>query len=137
MNDMRDDIHSLRQLVKAENEFINHRLTWLGTFQGLLLAALAFAWDKDGTWWIVIILCLVGMAVALSTWVATLRANEAIEKVNKRWDEIMPANYAGLGVEIIKGHEGKWQKLMPGKFLPLIFFIAWVAIGIVHLTRCS
>jgi cell division protein FtsW (lipid II flippase) len=109
----------------------------LGTFQGLLLAALAFAWDKDDTWWIVIILCLVGLAVALSTWVATLRANEAIERVNEWWDDSKPPDCLGLGVERIKGHEGKLQKLMPGRFLPLTFFIAWMAIGLVHLTRCS
>ena len=62
MNDLRDDIRTLRQLVKAENEFINHRLTWLGAFQGLLLAALAFAWDKGDTRWLVVVICVVGMA---------------------------------------------------------------------------
>ena len=137
MNDIRDNIENLRQLVKAENEFIHHRLTWLGTFQGLLFAALAFAWGKDDTWWIIIILCFVGLTVALSTWVATLRANKAIESVNKWWDINKPSDYLGLGVELVKGHEGKWQILMPGKFLPFIFFVVWIAIGLVHLTRCS
>lgn len=41
-----DDFDRIRNLIRHENELINQRLTWLGTFQGLLLAALAFAWDK-------------------------------------------------------------------------------------------
>ena len=26
---------SIRSMIKNENDLINHRLTWLGTFQGL------------------------------------------------------------------------------------------------------
>ncbi len=137
MTDSSENIDSLRQLVKTENELINHRLTWLATFQGLLLAALAFAWNKKDAWWIVVVLCLVGMAVALSTGVATYRANLAIKKVNDWWDANRPADYLGLGVEGIKSHEGRFQKLMPGKFLPWLFFAAWAVIGLIHSTRCG
>src|SRR5205823_760429 len=62
--------------IKYENELINQRLTWLGTFQGLLLAALAFAWGKSSATAIVCVICVVGAIVALSTWVATFRANK-------------------------------------------------------------
>jgi hypothetical protein len=74
-----DDFDRIRELIRHENELINQRLTWLGTFQGLLLAALAFAWDKKSAGGIVCVLCTVGAMVAISTGVATRRANRAID----------------------------------------------------------
>jgi hypothetical protein len=33
-------------MIMHENQLINDRVTWLLTFQGLLLAALGFAWER-------------------------------------------------------------------------------------------
>jgi hypothetical protein len=37
MEQIRTKQAEIRDAIKAENELINQRLTWLGTFQGLLL----------------------------------------------------------------------------------------------------
>ena len=118
--------------IKYENELINQRLTWLGTFQGLLLAALAFAWGKSSATAIVCVICVVGAIVALSTWVATFRANKAISLFSAHWDSIKPKEYSGVGVEGVRSRSGYFWWLMPGYALPWLFFLAWLVIGFIH-----
>ena len=118
--------------IKYENELINQRLTWLGTFQGLLLAALAFAWGKSSATAIVCVICVVGAIVALSTWVATFRANKAISLFSVHWDSIKPKEYSGVGVEGVRSRSGYFWWLMPGYALPWLFFLAWLVIGFIH-----
>ena len=133
-----NDIASIiRSMIKNENDLINHRLTWLGTFQGLLLAALAFAWDKIDAWGVVTILCVLGALVALSTGVATLLANQAIKILVDLWDENMPNGYFGPDVEGARSHKRWFRFLMPGYFLPLLFIVGWIAITIIHMSRCG
>jgi hypothetical protein len=134
-DDIRGD--SIRSMIKNENDLVNHRLTWLGTFQGLLLAALAFAWGKSDAAEIVMILCVLGALVALSTGVATCRANQAIKRLDAQWDQGKPADYAGPDVEGVRSHEGWFWFLMPGYFLPWLFFFAWIGIAFIHLNRCG
>lgn len=85
----RREIHDEdRDSSRFENELINQRLTWFGTLQGLLLAALAFAW-KDAPA-MVVILGGLGVLVAVSVGIATHRAN-------KRLDQLDPDNRRGIG----------------------------------------
>jgi hypothetical protein len=134
-----DDIagNATRSMIKNENDLINHRLTWLGTFQGLLLAALAFAWDKRDVWGVVTILCVLGALVALSTGVATWRANQAIKRLDALWDRSKPEDYSGPDVEGVRSHEGWLWFLTPGYFIPWLFLSAWIAIAFIYLRRCG
>src|SRR5438034_10354323 len=118
--------------IKYENELLNHRLTWLGVFQGLLLAALAFAWGKPSATAIVCVICVLGAMVALSTSVATFRANKSISLFSAYWDSIKPKEYSGVGVEGVRSRSGYFWWLMPGYALPWLFFFAWLAIGFIH-----
>ena len=125
----------IRDMVKHENELINQRLTWLGTFQGLLLAALAFAWDKTDAKIIVYVLSFLGTFVALSIGIGTCRANEAINNLGKKWDGIKPKDYTGLDIEGIRGRSGCFWWLMPGYFIPWTFTTAWLVILLVNCSR--
>lgn len=130
-----DIAETIRSMIKNENDLINHRLTWMGTSQGLLLAALTFAWDKKGTCWVVTILYLLGTLVALSTFVATQRANQAIKKSEDWWKENKPNGYSGpepTGVEI---HKERTWFLMPGYCLPCLFYFGWIAIALIYFLR--
>jgi hypothetical protein len=42
-----DDWRIVRKMKWQESELTNHRISWMVTFHGLLVAALAFAWDKQ------------------------------------------------------------------------------------------
>jgi hypothetical protein len=43
---MQTQVETFREMVRHENELMNHRVSWLLTLQGLLFTALGFAWDK-------------------------------------------------------------------------------------------
>jgi hypothetical protein len=124
-------------LLKTENELINQRLTWLGTFQGLLHAALAFAWDKTDATALVWVLCILGMSVAFSTWVGTVRANKTIVNWGIYWDKVKPKDYTGPDVEGIRSNKGCFWWMMPGYALPFLFLAGWIAIAAVHHWRTS
>ena len=130
-----EEFEAIWERVKHENELINQRLTWLGTFQGLLLAALAFAWDKSDAKPIIFVLGILGIAVAASIAIGTCRANQALNRLGRYWDKVKPKDYSGLDVEGIRSQAGCFWWLMPGYFLPIAFLVAWVAILYFHYHR--
>jgi hypothetical protein len=66
--------------AKFENELINQWLTWFGTLQGLLFATLALAWTASNL--VVVIVCILGVSVALSIGIATHRANVRLDQLD-------------------------------------------------------
>ncbi|PYL22809.1 MAG: hypothetical protein DMF37_11340 [Verrucomicrobia bacterium] len=130
-----DEFSTIWERIKHENDLVNHRLTWLGTFQGLLLAALAFAWDKHDAKYMIYALGALGVSVALSIAVATYRANKALDRLSRYWDKVKPKDYVGLDVEGVRSRSGFFRWLMPGSFLPLTFAVAWIVILYIHFSR--
>jgi hypothetical protein len=127
--DLPEDV---REMIRVENELINQRLSWLASLQGLLFAALGFAWGKTNTYVLILLFAGMGALVAISIGLATYRANKAIARLSTWWDDNVPAGYSGVGVEGVKSQSGlSW--LMPGYFLPWVFAAAWLAVGISHL----
>ena len=130
-----EEFNLLWERMKFENEMINQRLTWLGTLEGLLLAALAFAWGKPEAKFIIYILGLLGIAVALSIAEGTSRANAALANLGTYWDKTKPKDYRGPDVEDVRSQSGCFGWLMPGRFLPLAFAVAWALILYFHFKR--
>lgn len=88
---------------RYENELINQRLTWLGTFEGLLFVANHYSAHPY-------LLPLVGLAFAVSVDVGIRAANRRL---------------TGLDAQAYKG----WANhLMPGTFIPKIIEVAWIVI---------
>ena len=112
--------------MQNENELINQRLSWLGTFQGLLFAALALGWNNPNVG-IIRVICALGFAVAISIMTGTWRANEAIDKLEKKWDDLKKAapDIEFVGV---RSRGGYFWWVMPGYFIPPVFAIAWAVI---------
>lgn len=124
----------IREMIRVENELIDRRLTWLSTFQGLLLAALVFAWDKHDAGALVVALYILGFLIALSTGIATWRANDAIGRLETDWDtRLKPENYKGVDIVGARTRSGRLWWLMPGYLIPTLFGVAWVVIGAVRL----
>jgi hypothetical protein len=89
--------------IKWENGLINQRLTWLGTFEGLLFVADHYAAHP-------FLLPLVGLLIAISVDVAICHANSKL---------------TGLDAQAYVD----WRRfLMPGTLIPKAIALAWAAI---------
>jgi len=126
------DFEKIRDLIKTENELINQRLTWLGTFQGLLIAALAFTWNEESAVAVVWVFCILGAMVSLSTSLAVYRANKAIKNYEDEWDSIKGKDYSGPDIEGVRSSDGCFWWLMPGYILPWLFLLGWLSIAVIH-----
>ncbi len=123
---------TIRSMIAHENQLMNQRTTWLVTVQGLLFAALGFAWDRHGAQPLIFILCLLGTAVSLLSLVGLVAASRAIHRLYAWWQANRPADYAGPDVV---GLPPRTEYLNPWHLLPVLFVLAWVAVASVGLMR--
>ena len=94
---------------KCQNDFINQRLTWLGTFSSLLFVANSFSKYP-------VLIPLLGFGIATSIWVGTSAANIALDELGR--------NVTG------------WRRpFMPGTFIPPLFGAAWLALIVLHFCK--
>lgn len=113
-----------RDLVKHENDLINHRLTWFITIQGLLFAALGFAWGKEDARQLIFVLCPLGMLTSVSTAFALWGAAAAIERL---------CNGRGLvGQAVIGRQAGIARFAYPWFTFPVFFGLAWGAVLLIN-----
>jgi hypothetical protein len=75
-----------REMIQHENDLINHRITWLCQIQGFLFAALALT-QKSGSDAMLILLPIIGIAVAISSWTGLYAALVAIENLSGDMDK--------------------------------------------------
>ncbi len=87
--------------TKYQNDLINHRLTWLGTFEGLLFVANHYTTHPY-------LLPIVGLAFAISVDVGIRSANRELTKLKAQ------------------AFRGWINYLMPGTAIPKIIGIAWI-----------
>jgi hypothetical protein len=128
-----DDAATIRDLVKHEAALINNRISWMTTLQGLLFAALGFAW-REGRDVIYVLGCM-GIAIAISTLASLRIASFAEERLLDQWDDNKPDDYNGPDV-IGYRTDGKllWY-LQPWRLLPVLFVISWLTVMIINLKR--
>jgi hypothetical protein len=123
----------VRSMIKSENEFINHRMTWISTFNGFLFASIAFAWEKSGL--LVTVIALLGIAVSILSGTALLASNKAFRDLYEWWQKKKPENYDGPDVIGLrpryKDRPGRW--LTPWAILPFLFASAWFIIALIRL----
>jgi hypothetical protein len=126
----RDEIDKLdsvvRELIRHENDLVNQRMSWLVQAQGLLFAALAFAWDKSPK--LAVLLSALGIATALSIGMAISLYSPAIRGLHAWWNEHVPEEErkARLVIGLWSPSHGVRRFLRPWRALPLIFIVAWV-----------
>jgi hypothetical protein len=119
----------IKERLKMENDLIHQRMTWLGAFSSLLLAAISFAYDKAGSELLLIMICVAGTFTSVSLGYAIYRANVSIDKATARWDAIKSPDFAGLDVEGFRSGSG-YAWLMPGRFIPKVLILTWTGIFI-------
>lgn len=129
----------IREMIQNENDFVNQRLGWMSTFNGILFGAVYFVWKenvllKDHTIPIAFI-CIAGLLIDFSIF-TSLQASEDVRKaLNNLWEnkhisktEIPPV--WGWVACSKKDKKNRW--LMPWFVMPVIFMVAWILILFFH-----
>lgn len=119
--------------LSQENQLINNRLTWFGTLQGLLTAAMALLWGYE--FWIIFILGLAGIAVSITISVSCRRANKVIDELDGTLKSFLHGEFSDYK-NVLRWHpnrEGRDYFFMPGSSIPWIFIIFWVSVIIAKL----
>jgi hypothetical protein len=127
---MVNESHVIRELIRLENDALNYRMTWFLTLQGLLFAALAFAWDKGAA--IIVVFSIVGILSSVSVGILLRYGILAIKELEKvsRADGHQPV--------IGKGYSGTsavMHFLLPWHFLPILFVVAWAAFMVIRVRQ--
>lgn len=119
----------IRDLIKHEDELVNQRIGWLMQVQGLLFAALGFAWG-NATFPLIALLACLGIATALSIWSAISLYSPAVHELREWWKKHRPADaFDGpdiIGLWLPSSYTGKL--LRPWRAMPLIFILAWAGV---------
>jgi hypothetical protein len=124
---------AIRDLIKHENDLVNQRIGWLVQTQGLLFAALAFAWEKAPK--LSYILSGVGIATAISIASAIALYSPTVRRLNALWLERAPE--AERLHRPINGDAppstGVLKMLRPWRALPFVFVSTWAAVVLIKL----
>lgn len=124
---------TVRTLICHENELVNQRIGWLVQTQGLLFAALAFAWDKAPR--LSYILAGVGIATSLSIGIAIYFYSRAVPSLEAWWEEHVPEqqreNRRVIGLP--SRPTGLARLVRPWIALPVVFILSWVGVIFVRL----
>lgn len=121
-----DEGNTIRDMICKEVEFIDHRVTWLVQIQGLLFAALGFAW-KDGKE-LIPVLGALGIGVSVTSLASLRLAHCAIERLYWQWNQQKDPAYKGPDVIGYHSRARAIKLLQPWLLLPLLFSAAWVAV---------
>ncbi len=128
-----DSTHAaiIRDMIRHEDRQIDARITWFCAVQGLLMAALAFAWGKSGV--LIVILAPLGVLISVSTYFSVRAALLAIVAQRNWWDEHCDPEYAGPDVIGRRPDARSIPWLRPYVILPWGFALAWVGLFVLRL----
>ena len=120
----------VREMIRHEDEVLDQRITWLCQIQGLLFAALAFVWGEPTAYYLILVFCVVGFVVALTTWSALRQAWRGVIDLLMWWIK-NSANYSGPTVYARKRYTGRLKHLTPWNIIPMSFSVAWLLVFII------
>jgi hypothetical protein len=116
----------MRTMWVQENTVMGVRFTWFTTLQGLLLASLGFSW-KERVVPFIIILCILGAIVSLSTWFVFRLGKLGRDELVQWWDD----NLKGYKGPSMTGHIERKMTIArvfrPWRVLPPAFCLTWIA----------
>jgi hypothetical protein len=130
----------LRAMIKNENDYTNHRTTWLLVAEGLLVNAVANV-AKDNPLG-AIALAVIGILAAMSYGHALQNSMDSRQYLKRLWKKRIAAR--GYDIEdVLPVHGGypgnkaiSW--LLPDKFVPRVAICAWaIFIVYIYIKRCT
>jgi hypothetical protein len=123
-----NDAEIIRQMIRHEDDVINQRFTWLCQIQGFLFAALALAWKEPTADKLAQVLCLLGITVSVTSWLALRSARSAVAELLEWWDKNKHLTYAGPDVFCRRVGPSWREYLLPWNILPVLFCLAWLVV---------
>jgi len=124
----------IREMIRHEDTVLNHRLSWMWTLQGLLFAAAGVLWDKD--WRGVLLMGLVGLLASISIGYSLARGLRAVKELLSIAADQKQRHGEGAEMPPTIGARTKavdW--LLPGRLLPWVFGLAWIALILLRLIK--
>jgi hypothetical protein len=126
----------VRTMIMNENQLVNQRLTWLLTFQGLLLAALGLAWSRRESRPLIAVFGFLGIAASLVSAVGLVAASRAMDHLVDWWHLHRPNDYVGPDVIGLPAASSSVINYMnPWTLFPLMFAVAWSVILLINNRR--
>lgn len=120
----------VRDMIKSENELMNQRMQWMAAFNGLLFAALGFAWDKPGVKFLTTVFSLLGVSASFLNGIALIFTSNAQRRLLAWWHSNKSKNYTGPGVMGCEPLDKKMYSfyVTPWITLAFVFTVGWLAI---------
>lgn len=121
----------IRQMMTREDELINQRMLWMAAFNGLLFAALSFAWDKPAARFLGQTFSFLGFSACFLSGIGLILASTSQRRLLLLWHRKKPKDYVGPGV---MGAEPLDNKLLysmyasPWIWLVFVFAGGWLVI---------
>lgn len=123
----------VREMITREDELTNQRMLWMAAFNGLLFAALGFAWDKSGARFLTIVFSILGFAASFLNGLALVFASHAQRRLLFWWQSRKPTPYTGPGV--MGGEPLDSKGLYSFYFTPWILLALALAVGWLAILR--
>ncbi len=129
----------VRQMITREDELTNQRMLWMAALNGLLFAALGFAWDKTGARALAIVFSILGIASSLLNGLALIFASHAQRRLVLWWRTYKPTPYVGPGVVGAEPLDKQCYSVYFTPWVLLAFFFSigwsWILVLVLRLLR--
>jgi len=117
------------QLARHEDGLVNDRTGWFVSTQGLLFAALAFAWKEAAA--VVPVFAVLGLVLSMSASWAAHCSNRAFFRA-----ELHNPEAPGFSIMQAYPRTGIWRlRALPWNAFPTLFMVAWLFISLICLHR--
>jgi len=131
----REDQEVVREMKWHESELTNHRIGWMITFHSVLMAAAAFAWDKNLS--LLIGLSIFGLVISLSSGVGLWLGGQGSKNLTEWWKNYGPSDDSAPPLDGIDAQAGSVNPLQsflllvfgwafPWKFWPVLSVAGWL-----------
>lgn len=129
-----------REMIRHEDEVINHRVGWLSAWNGLLFTALGILWDKPNNRWILLLICIIGCVFCLLSYLSLLSGTRALARIRTWWDAYKPKEYSGpgiMGLTALGPERLHWfaNYCSQWDLMALVLLISWATIFLVLLFK--
>ncbi len=123
-----------RSMIEHENILLHHRMTWMWTLQGLLAAALVFAWEQDSL--LLWLICAFGALSSASFGLSFVSSLIAVNNLLTLWHAYARDNPGYSGPPVIGTPRLKVipTVLKPWGLLPWLSVVFWLAVATVRST---
>lgn len=117
----------IRQMIQHEDDLLNHRLTWMWTLEGLLFSAAGFVWKESLA--PLIAIAIVGLLSCISIGYSLNRGLCAVRDLfgmAGTFKDDLPKTFKLPPTIGSRRRAIEW--LLPGRFLPWLFGMAWIGL---------